>query len=488
MMLDIPEDNEEGEQDTPDKPKELKQLWTGCFQQSMNEFLQQFNESISVDEVLYREDIAGSIAHVTMLGERNIIDEQDKELIVKTLKDIEYDIEHGKVELKVELEDIHMNIESELIRRIGNVGRKLHTGRSRNDQVVLDLRLFTRRNIKALIKLLLDTVKQLTRLAQLHKHHIMPGFTHFQFAQPISLGHYLLAYASMFRRDIERLLDCRRRVNVNPLGSAALGGTTHPIDRYRTTELLHFDSPSGNSLDSISDRDFIIEFLSHCSITIMHLSRISEEFIIFMNPQFDYVSLPDSLLTGSSIMPQKKNPDILELIRGKTGRVYGNLFNMLTIMKSQPLAYNKDMQECKQPLVDSIETLNMCLTAFKLILDNVKFNTGRMYVSAGEGFSIATDIADYLAKKKIPFRSCHEIVGKIIKFCVQEAKPLDQLSLEELKAIHEDIGEDIFEILSVEKSVEHKDHVGATAPSQVQHSVDVFDNFVKDMTDLLKTL
>uniref|UniRef100_A0A8D9A1A1 Argininosuccinate lyase n=1 Tax=Cacopsylla melanoneura TaxID=428564 RepID=A0A8D9A1A1_9HEMI len=488
MMNDIPEDNEDTEQNPLDNEKKSKPLWNSCFQQSTNEFLQQFNECISVDEVFYHEDIAGSIAHVTMLAECKIIETHEKDLIVKTLKDIEYDIEHGKVELKVELEDIHMNIESELIRRIGNVGRKLHTGRSRNDQVAVDLRLFTRKHIKAIVQLLLDIVKQLSKLAHQHKQDIMPGFTHFQFAQPISLGHYLLAYASMFRRDIERLLDCRKRVNENPLGSAALAGTTHPIDRYRTTELLHFDSPCGNSLDGISDRDFIIELLSSCSITVMHLSRISEEFIIFMNPRFDYVSLPDSLLTGSSIMPQKKNPDILELIRGKTGRVYGNLFNILTVMKSQPLAYNKDSQECKQPLVDTVETLDMCLTALKLILNNVQFNTSQMYTTAGQGFSVATDIADYLVKKNIPFRSCHEIVGKIIKLCIQEGKKLHQLSLEELKNIDDHVEEDIYQVLSVDKSVEQKDHVGATSPRQVQVQVEVFEKFVTDVTDVLKTM
>uniref|UniRef100_A0A8D8LSL1 Argininosuccinate lyase n=1 Tax=Cacopsylla melanoneura TaxID=428564 RepID=A0A8D8LSL1_9HEMI len=414
MMNDIPEDNEDTEQNPLDNEKKSKPLWNSCFQQSTNEFLQQFNECISVDEVFYHEDIAGSIAHVTMLAECKIIETHEKDLIVKTLKDIEYDIEHGKVELKVELEDIHMNIESELIRRIGNVGRKLHTGRSRNDQVAVDLRLFTRKHIKAIVQLLLDIVKQLSKLAHQHKQDIMPGFTHFQFAQPISLGHYLLAYASMFRRDIERLLDCRKRVNENPLGSAALA--------------------------------------------------------------------------GSSIMPQKKNPDILELIRGKTGRVYGNLFSILTVMKSQPLAYNKDSQECKQPLVDTVETLDMCLTALKLILNNVQFNTSQMYTTAGQGFSVATDIADYLVKKNIPFRSCHEIVGKIIKLCIHEGKKLHQLSLEELKNIDDHVEEDIYQVLSVDKSVEQKDHVGATSPRQVQVQVEVFEKFVTDVTDVLKTM
>lgn len=463
-------------------------LWNGAFQEDINAFLEQFNESVSEDQILYEDDIEGSIAHVTMLSHCNIIEEQDKQLIVETLQEIKRDIENGKLELKIELEDIHMNIEAELIRRIGDVGRKLHTGRSRNDQVITDLRLFTRKNIKTVLELLVRIIEQLTRLAQQHHSALMPGFTHFQFAQPISLGHYLLAYACMFKRDVERFLESWKRVNVNPLGSAALAGTTHPIDRFLTTKLLNFASPSENSLDAISDRDFIVEFTSNCSLTIMHLTRISEEFIIFMNPQFDFVALPDSLLTGSSIMPQKKNPDMLELIRGKSGRIYGSLINILTILKCQPLAYNKDLQECKQPLFDSIKTITMCLKAFEEIINKVEFNQKEMNLTANKGFSIATDIADYLVKKQIPFRICHGIVGKMIKYCTETKKSLTDLSLNELKQFHSNIDEDIFEIFSVRKSIENKNQIGSTSPVQVLYSVTQFEQFVNDIKTVLSTI
>ncbi|KAL1456267.1 hypothetical protein WDU94_001011 [Cyamophila willieti] len=461
-------------------------LWKGCFKQNLNKFVEQFTESITVDRRLYKEDIEGSIAHVTMLHSCGLVKEEEKEIIIKTLKEIEVDIEQNRIELKTELEDIHMNIESELIKRIGDTGRKLHTGRSRNDQIVTDLRLYTRKHIDFIIELLLTIMKHLANLSEKHAKTIMPGFTHFQIAQPISLGHYLLAYACMFQRDINRLIDCRKRVNINPLGSAALAGTTHHINRYLTAKLLHFDEPSENCLDSISDRDFVIEFISTCCLIVMHLSRISEEFIIFMNPQFNFLSLPESFLTGSSIMPQKKNPDVLELIRGKTGRIYANLINILTTMKCQTLAYNRDLQEDKLPLFDTVDNIVMCLVAFGKLIEKSIFNEQEMYETAIKGFSISTDVADYLVKKGVPFRTSHEIVGSMIKYCKEKHKTFSDLTLTELKTFHNFISDDIIDILCIENSLKFKNHVGGTSPDQVKISVQSFRLYIQKITNKLE--
>nr|BAP90750.1 argininosuccinate lyase [Pachypsylla venusta]BAP90751.1 argininosuccinate lyase [Pachypsylla venusta] len=481
-------------------------LWKGSFKENLNKFVEQFTESITIDSRLYREDIEGSIAHVKMLHSCGLVKEEEKDTIINTLNEIEGEIRDNKIELKTELEDIHMNIESELIKRIGDIGRKLHTGRSRNDQIVTDLRLYTRKHIDIIIELILTIMKHLTDHSDKHTKTIMPGFTHFQIAQPISLGHYLLAYASMFQRDINRLIDCRKRVNINPLGSAALAGTTHHINRYLTSKLLDFDKPSENSLDSISDRDFVIEFISTCCFIIMHLSRISEEFIIFMNPQFNFLTLPESFLTGSSIMPQKKNPDVLELIRGKTGRIYANLINILTTMKCQTLAYNKDLQEDKIPLFDTVDNIIMCLVAFgKLIeksifneqkmyetaakgklIEKSIFNEQKMYETAAKGFSISTDLADYLVKKGLPFRTSHEIVGSIIKYCNEKHKTFSDLSFTELKTFHSYIKDDIIDILCIENSIKYKNHIGGTSPEQVKISVQNFRFYIQKITNKLE--
>lgn len=369
---------------------------------------------------------------------------------------------------------------------LGDTGRKLHTGRSRNDQIVTDLRLYTRKHTDVIIELLLDIMKHLTDLGEKHAKTIMPGFTHFQIAQPISLGHYLLAYACMFQRDINRLIDGRKRINICPLGSAALAGTSHHINRYLTAKLLYFDKPSENCLDSISDRDFIIEFISTCSLIIMHMSRISEEFIIFMNPQFNFITLPESFLTGSSIMPQKKNPDVLELIRGKTGRIYANLINILTTMKCQTLAYNKDLQEDKPPLFDTVDTVIMCLVAFDKLIEKVTFNEQEMYMTALKGFSTSTDVADYLVKKGIPFRTSHEIVGRIIRYCNEKHKTLSDLSLVELKTFHTYISDDIIDVLCIENSIKQKNHIGGTAPEQVLISVQGLRFYIQKITNKIE--
>lgn len=428
-------------------------LWGGRFQKSADKLTDDFNSSIHFDQRLYRQDIEGSIAHVKMLGKQGIIPQEDSEVIRKALLEILADIEEGKIEFDVAAEDIHMNIEQILISRIGDVGKKLHTGRSRNDQVALDMRMYVKEEIKNTVSLIVSLQKVLLDLAKQHTQTIMPSYTHLQKAQPISFAHHLMAYVEMFKRDKERLEDAYKRVNVLPLGAGALAATTYPLDRDYVAEELGFDAITLNSLDAVSDRDFCIELLNAFSIMMMHLSRFSEEIIFWCSHEFQFVELDDAFSTGSSIMPQKKNPDIAELVRGKTGRIYGSLMALLATMKSLPLAYNKDMQEDKEPVFDAIDNVKMCLPVFTDMLRTLKVNKENMYQGAKGGFTNATDLADYLVKKGIAFRDAHAIVGKIVFSCIQRGIGLEDMTLAEYQELSSKIEEDVFTAISLEECV-----------------------------------
>ena len=435
-------------------------------------FVEAFTASVTFDQRLYRHDIAGSIAHCRMLGHVGILEPDETERIVAGLHQIHKEIDEGRLIWNVALEDVHMNIEHRLIEVIGEVGKKLHTGRSRNDQIATDMRLYLRDEIDVLIGLETELATSLLALAEQHTDTIMPGFTHLQAAQPVTFGHHLLAWFEMLLRDRERLEDARKRVNVMPLGSAALAGTTFPIDREFVAAELGFDKISSNSLDAVSDRDFAIEFVSAAALTMMHLSRWCEELVLWTSQRFDFVSLPDRFCTGSSIMPQKKNPDVPELIRGKSGRVFGQLVALLTLMKSQPLAYNKDNQEDKEPLFDAIDTLGSCLTAMLGLVPNIEANKDVMRAATLDGYATATDLADYLVGKSVAFRDAHRIVGEVVAYAIEQGKALDALSLEELKGFGGDaIDTSVFETLSVEGSVAARKHPGATAPTTVAAAV-----------------
>ena len=398
-------------------------LWAGRFQKETDSAVNDFNSSIAFDARMYRQDITGSIAHATMLGEQGIIEAHEAEKIIEGLKAILVDIEEGNVEFTVDMEDIHMNIESLLTSRIGQTGKRLHTARSRNDQVAVDFRMYVREEIQDIIKIILDFETILVKKAKAHVSTLLPGYTHLQRAQPSTLGHHLMAYANMLKRDVTRLEDCLERMNECPLGAGALATTTYPIDRTRTAELLGFSKPTDNSLDSVSDRDFAIEFLCACSILMMHLSRFAEEIILWCSWEFKYVELDDAYSTGSSIMPQKKNPDVAELVRGKTGRVYGSLITLLTVMKGIPLAYNKDMQEDKECVFDAIDTVKMCLPVFAAMIDTMNVKPENMRRSAMDGcFINATDCADYLVKKGLPFREAYMVVGKLVHTCIEKGE------------------------------------------------------------------
>ncbi|TNF97782.1 MAG: argininosuccinate lyase [Gammaproteobacteria bacterium] len=451
--------------------QEDKKLWAGRFSERTNELVESFSASVHYDQRLFAHDIAGSKAHATMLAKVGVLTESERDAIVEGLNDILIDIERGDFFWSAELEDVHMNIEARLTDRIGEAGKKLHTGRSRNDQVATDVRLYLRDEIDQLTVLLNSTRNALVNLAEQEAETIMPGFTHMQAAQPVTFGHHLMAWQEMFRRDSERLLDCRKRVNVMPLGSAALAGTSYPIDRELTAELLGFDGICENSLDAVSDRDFVIEFMAAGSLIMTHLSRMSEELVLWASPQFDFIELPDSFCTGSSIMPQKKNPDVPELIRGKSGRVTGNLVALLTLMKSQPLAYNRDNQEDKEPLFDAVDTLTICLQLFTAMVPLIKAKKGSMREAARLGFSTATDLADYLVRKGIAFRNAHEIVGQSVAYAIEQGKDLSELSLQELQGFSEQIQEDVFDVLTLEGSVAARNHIGGTAPEQVRAAV-----------------
>lgn len=441
--------------------------WGGRFTEATDSFVERFTASVQFDNRLYLHDIQGSIAHATMLASVGVLSEEEKQQIIDGLEGIQKDIEAGQFDWSISLEDVHMNIEAELTKRIGITGKKLHTGRSRNDQVATDIRLYLRDEIDAIAAELTRLQTGLIGQAEKHASVIMPGFTHLQTAQPVTFGHHLLAWNEMLERDYGRLIDCRARMNQSPLGAAALAGTTYPINRNLSAELLGFDAPTRNSLDSVSDRDFAIEFCAFAATLLTHLSRSSEELILWTSAQFNFIDLPDRFCTGSSIMPQKKNPDVPELVRGKTGRVNGHLISLLTLMKSQPLAYNKDNQEDKEPLFDTIDTVKDCLRAFADMIPAIEPKHEMMFEAAKRGFSTATDLADYLVRKGIPFRDSHEVVGKSVAYGIEQNKDLSEMSLAELKQFSDVIDEDVFDVLTLEGSVAARNHVGGTAPEQV---------------------
>ncbi|MDR5902495.1 MULTISPECIES: argininosuccinate lyase [Halomonas] len=444
------------------------QSWGGRFSEPTDAFVARFTASESFDRRLAFHDIQGSIAHATMLARVGVLSENERDAIINGLDEVRSEIERGEFPWSVELEDVHMNIEARLTAKIGITGKKLHTGRSRNDQVATDIRLFLRDEIDRIAMELARLRTGLIELADREADTIMPGFTHLQTAQPVTFGHHLLAWQEMLARDHERLLDCRKRVNVLPLGAAALAGTTYPIDRHVSAELLGFERPAENSLDAVSDRDFAIEFTGFASLLLMHLSRMSEELVLWTSAQFDFIDLPDRFCTGSSIMPQKKNPDVPELVRGKTGRVYGHLMGLLTLMKSQPLAYNKDNQEDKEPLFDAVDTVKDCLKAFADMVPAIEPKKASMAEAARRGFSTATDLADYLVRKGVAFRDAHEIVGQSVAFGLAEGKDLSEMTLDELRQFSDTIEQDVFEVLTLEGSVAARNHIGGTAPDQVR--------------------
>ena len=445
--------------------------WGGRFKEPTDVFVETFTASVGFDNRLYAHDIAGSIAHARMLAHVGVLTSGEYEAIVEGLQAIKDEIEQGRFEWQVSLEDVHMNIEARLIERIGEVGKKLHTGRSRNDQVATDVRLYLRDEIVEIQSELSRLQQNIVLLAEKHTDTIMPGFTHLQTAQPVTFGHHMLAWFEMLKRDAGRLADCATRVNVMPLGAAALAGTSYPIDRNYCAELLGFASVAQNSLDAVSDRDFAIEFIAVAALIMTHLSRFSEELILWASAQFDFIELGDSFCTGSSIMPQKKNPDVPELIRGKTGRINGHLVAMLTLMKGQPLAYNKDNQEDKEPLFDTIDTIKGSLRVFADMVPAIKVKADTMREAARKGFSTATDLADYLVRKGVPFRDAHEIVGRAVNRGIELGKDLSQMSLKELQKFSKKIEQDVFEVLTLEGSVAARNHIGGTAPQQVASAV-----------------
>lgn len=442
-------------------------LWGGRFSKATDALVDDFNSSIRFDARMYKQDITGSMAHAEMLGRQGIIPKNDADLIVKTLGEILADIEDGKVEFLIDAEDIHMNIETILIERIGDAGKKLHTGRSRNDQVALDLRMYLRDEVKEISDMLKNAMKTVLDIASENVDTIMPGYTHLQKAQPVTAAHHFMAYFQMFSRDLDRLRDCFKRINIMPLGSGALAGTTYPLDREFVAQKLGFDGLTRNSMDGVSDRDFAIELSSVLSILMMHLSRFCEELVMWSSHEFSFVEMDDSYSTGSSIMPQKKNPDVAELIRGKTGRVYGSLTTLLTMMKGLPLAYNKDMQEDKEAIFDAVDTVKLCLPVFTNMIKTMKIKEEKMARGASGGFTNATDLADYLVKNGVPFRSSHAIVGKMVAKAVEKGCDLDEFTLEEMKEFSELIKEDIYEAISIKTCVNERNVIGGPAKEQV---------------------
>ena len=449
-------------------------LWGGRFTKETNQLVHNFNESISFDQKFYKQDIAGSIAHVTMLAKQGILSEKDKDAIIEGLKGIRRDLDSGALTITTESEDIHSFVEAELISRIGEAGKRLHTGRSRNDQVALDMRLYVRDEIDELDTLVKGLLTELLSLMEEHLHTYMPGFTHLQKAQPVTLSHHLGAYYEMFRRDRSRLSDIRRRMNYCPLGSGALAGTTYPLDRDYTASLLGFDGPTLNSMDSVSDRDYVIELLAALSMISMHLGRFSEEIIIWNSNEYQFVEMDDSYSTGSSIMPQKKNPDIAELIRGKSGRVYGALMSMLTVMKGIPLAYDKDLQEDKELTFDAIDTVKGCLLLFTGMISTMTFRKDVMEESAKKGFTNATDAADYLVNHGVPFRDAHGIIGQLVLLCIEKKKALDDLSLEEFRSVCPVFDQDIYDAISMKTCVEKRVTTGAPGAEAMKRVIETY--------------
>ncbi|MCR4945839.1 MAG: argininosuccinate lyase [Lachnospiraceae bacterium] len=458
----------------------MAQLWGGRFTKKTDDLVYAFNASINFDKRLYREDIEGSIAHVTMLGKTGVITSDESDTIKKALEGILTDLEEGRIEITSEYEDIHSFVEATLIERIGDTGKKLHTGRSRNDQVALDMRMYVRRQVKETDELLHELLTVLHGIMKENTHTIMPGFTHLQKAQPLTLAHHVGAYFEMFKRDRGRLADIYERMNYCPLGAGALAGTTYPLDRELTASLLGFKGPTLNSMDSVSDRDYLIEFLSASATIMMHLSRFCEELIIWNSDEYKFIEMDDTYSTGSSIMPQKKNPDIAELIRGKTGRVYGALNSLLTTMKGIPLAYNKDMQEDKELSFDAIDTVKGCILLFKGMIETAKFNKDRMYASANGGFTNATDAADYLVVKGVPFRDAHGIIGRLVLYCIEQGKAIDECSLDELKKISDVFEEDIYKAISLETCVDKRLTIGAPGAEAMEKVIEINEKYLKE--------
>lgn len=456
-------------------------LWGGRFKKSTDSFVDHFHSSISFDQRLYKQDIEGSIAHADMLGKQNIISIEDSLLIQKTLKEILNDIEQGTIEFDEKAEDIHMNIETILIERIGDVGKRLHTGRSRNDQVALDIRMYIKEEIYNTQILLKELMIVLNNLAKNHMDTIMPGYTHLQRAQPITFSHHLLAYVEMFKRDYARLSDTYKRTDSMPLGSGALASTTYPLDRAMVCNALEFHQITLNSLDGVSDRDFCIELLSSLSIIMMHLSRFCEEIILWSSHEFQFIELDDSYSTGSSIMPQKKNPDMAELIRGKTGRVYGKLMGLLTMMKGLPLAYNKDMQEDKEAVFDAVDTVKMCLPVFTAMINTMTVKKENMYEAAKGGFTNATDAADWLVKNGVPFRDAHAIIGQLVLYCIEHNTNLEDLSLEEYQKISPVFDKTVFEAITVEKCVQARNVDGGPSKEYTQKLIALNETYLKNL-------
>ena len=455
-------------------------LWAGRFQKETDTLVNNFNSSINFDARLYKQDIAGSIAHATMLGKQGIIEQAEADKIINGLKAILADIEAGEVEFTMDNEDIHMNIEAILTQRIGDTGKRLHTSRSRNDQVAVDFRLYVKEEIPTIINQVLDLEQVLIQKAEENLSTVMPGYTHLQRAQPTTFAHYMMAYANMFRRDVTRLEDCLERLDECPLGAGALATSTYPVDRFQTAQALGFRKPTDNSLDSVSDRDFAIEFTSALSILMMHLSRFSEEIILWCSWEFKFVELDDAYSTGSSIMPQKKNPDVAELVRGKTGRVYGDLMTLLTVMKALPLAYNKDMQEDKEPVFDAIDTVEMCLPVFGAMLQTLTIRPKNMAKAAAGGFINATDCADYLVKKGMPFREAYMIVGRLVNMCIRSGENLETLTLRDFRAISDLFDSDVYEALELKHCVHERKVYGGPSKDDVTRQIQYIKDFVAD--------
>ena len=455
-------------------------LWAGRFQKETDVLVNDFNSSISFDARMYVQDIRGSIAHAAMLGKCGIIEEHEAEKIIEGLNAILADIDEDKVEFSLDNEDIHMNIEALLTERIGQTGKRLHTARSRNDQVAVDFRMYVKEEIPHIIGYLLDLEKVLIKKAKAHLNTVMPGYTHLQRAQPTTFGHYMMAYANMLKRDITRLEDCLERMDECPLGSGALATSTYPVDRFQTAAALGFRKPTDNSMDSVSDRDYAIEFLSALSILMMHLSRFSEEIILWCSWEFKFVELDDAYSTGSSIMPQKKNPDVAELVRGKTGRVYGSLITLLTVMKGLPLAYNKDMQEDKEPVFDAIDTVELCVPVFAAMLDTLTVKEKNMARAASGGFINATDCADYLVKKGMPFREAYMIVGRLVNMCIKTGESLDTLPLKDFRAVSGLFDEDVYDALQLKTCVNGRKVYGGPSEESVTRQIELIEQFVNE--------
>ena len=458
----------------------MAKLWAGRFQKETDLVVNDFNSSILFDCRLYKEDITGSIAHATMLGKQGIIEQAEADKIINGLKAILADIEAGEVEFTMDNEDIHMNIEAILTQRIGATGKRLHTSRSRNDQVAVDFRLYVKEEIPVIINQVLDLEQVLIQKAEENLSTVMPGYTHLQRAQPTTFAHYMMAYANMFRRDVTRLEDCLERLDECPLGAGALATSTYPVDRQMTAKLLGFAKPTENSMDSVSDRDYAIEFLSACSIMMMHLSRFAEEIILWCSWEFKYADLDDAYSTGSSIMPQKKNPDVAELVRGKTGRVYGDLMTLLTVMKALPLAYNKDMQEDKEPVFDAMDTVEMCLPVFGAMLQTLTIRPKNMAKAAAGGFINATDCADYLVKKGMPFREAYMIVGRLVNMCIRSGENLETLTLRDFRAISDLFDSDVYEALELKHCVHERKVYGGPSKDDVTRQIQYIKDFVAD--------